>query len=92
MAVRNVTLEKTIRKLLEEKKYQTLKDILVTLEPADISAVFQEQDEERAPLLFRLLPVPLFEPLALSSLPLLPFLRKSANIPWRTKRPRANKE
>ncbi|MBP5239332.1 MAG: magnesium transporter, partial [Oscillospiraceae bacterium] len=56
MAVRNVTLEKTIRKLLNEKKFQTLRDILVTLEPADISAVFQEQDEERAPLLFRLLP------------------------------------
>ena len=56
MAVRNVTLEKTIRKLLDEKKYQTLKDILVTLEPADISAVFQEQNKERVPLLFRLLP------------------------------------
>ena len=46
MAVRNVTLDKTIRKLLNEKKYQTLKDILVTLEPADISAVFEELDEE----------------------------------------------
>ena len=56
MAVRNVTLEKTIRKLLDEKKYQTLKDILVTLEAADISAVFEELDEERTPLLFRLLP------------------------------------
>ncbi|MBO5543880.1 MAG: magnesium transporter [Oscillospiraceae bacterium] len=56
MAARNVTVEKTIRKLLEEKKYQTLKDILVTLEPADISAVFEELDEERTPLLFRLLP------------------------------------
>ncbi|MCR5136642.1 MAG: magnesium transporter [Oscillospiraceae bacterium] len=56
MTTRNVTLEKTIRKLLDEKKYQTLKDILVTLEPADISAVFEEQDEERVPLLFRLLP------------------------------------
>ena len=56
MAVRNVTLQKTIRKLLDEKKYQTLKDVLVTLEPADISAVFEELDEERTPLLFRLLP------------------------------------
>ena len=56
MTTRNVTLEKTIRKLLDEKKYQTLKDILVTLEPADISAVFEEQDEDRMPLLFRLLP------------------------------------
>ena len=56
MAVRNVTLDKTIRKLLNEKKYQTLKDILVTLEPADISAVFEELDEEQMTLLFRLLP------------------------------------
>ena len=56
MAVRNVTLEKTIGALLESKKYQTLKDILVTLEPADIAAVFEELNEDRAPLLFRLLP------------------------------------
>ena len=56
MAVRNVSLEKTIRKLLDEKKYPTLKDVLITLEPADISAVFEELDEERTPLLFRLLP------------------------------------
>ena len=56
MAARNVTVEKTIRKLLDEKKYQTLKDILITLEPADISVVFEELDEERTPLLFRLLP------------------------------------
>ena len=56
MAVSNVTLEKTIRKLLDEKKYPTLKDVLIPLEPADISAVFEELDEERTPLLFRLLP------------------------------------
>ena len=56
MEVRNVTMDKTIRKLLAEKKYQTLKDILITLEPADISAVFEELDEDRMPLLFRLLP------------------------------------
>ena len=51
-----VQFEKTIRTLLDEKKYQTLKDILVTMEPADIAAVFEELDEERMPLLFRLLP------------------------------------
>ena len=56
MAERNVTLEKTMRALLDDKKYQTLKDILVTLEPADIAAVFSELDKERVPLLFRLLP------------------------------------
>ena len=56
MAVHNVTVEKTILALLDEKKYQTLKDLLVTLAPADIAAVFEELDEERMPLLFRLLP------------------------------------
>ena len=56
MAVHNVTVEKTIRSLLDAKKYQTLKDVLVTLEPADIAAVFEELDKERNPLLFRLLP------------------------------------
>ena len=56
MAVHSVTVEKTILALLEEKKYQTLKDILVTMEPADIAAVFEELREEKIPLLFRLLP------------------------------------
>ena len=39
MAVHNVTVEKTIRSLLDAKKYQTLKDVLVTLEPADIGDI-----------------------------------------------------
>jgi len=47
---------KTIKKLLDEKKYQTLKDVLVTMEPADVAAVFEDIEEERMPLLFRLLP------------------------------------
>ena len=54
--IRTVKLEKTVRKLLEEKKYKTLRDILITLEPADISAIFEELEKESAPLLFRLLP------------------------------------
>ncbi|MCR5664391.1 MAG: magnesium transporter [Oscillospiraceae bacterium] len=56
MAAHNVTLEKTIQALLEEKKYQTLKDVLTTMNPADIAGVFEELDEGRMPLLFRLLP------------------------------------
>ena len=56
MAVRSIPMEKTINALLDSKKYQTLKDVLVTLEPADVAAVFEDLDEERAPLLFRLLP------------------------------------
>ncbi|MBO5557017.1 MAG: magnesium transporter [Oscillospiraceae bacterium] len=51
----NITVEKTIKALLDEKKYPALKDILATMEPADIAALFESLDEERMPLLFRLL-------------------------------------
>ncbi len=56
MAVQTATFEKTFRALLDEKKYQTVKDVLVTMEPADIAAVLEDFGEERMPLLFRLLP------------------------------------
>ena len=56
MTMHSAPMEKTIRALLDAKKYQTLKDILVTWEPADLAAIFEEMDEERTPLLFRLLP------------------------------------
>lgn len=46
----------TIEKLLEEKKYASLRDILTTINPADIALIFAEIEEEKLPLLFRLLP------------------------------------
>ena len=49
-------VEKAIEAMLEEKKYATLRDILVTMNSADIAAVFASQDETRLPVLFRLLP------------------------------------
>ena len=52
----NVTLTETIKKLLEEKKYSTLKDILTTMMPFDIAAVFSELQSEKTPILFRILP------------------------------------
>ena len=52
----NVTLTETIKKLLEEKKYNTLRDILVTMMPYDIAAVFEELQDEKMPILFRILP------------------------------------
>lgn len=51
-----VTVESTLKVLLDGKKYSTLKDILVTMNGADIAAVFEEIPEEKIPLLFRLLP------------------------------------
>ena len=56
MMQHNVTVSKTIKALMDEKKYQSTKDILLTMNPADIAAVFEELAEERMPLLFRLLP------------------------------------
>ena len=51
----NVTLTQTIKKLLEEKKYSTLRDILITMMPYDIAAVFEELQDEKMAILFRIL-------------------------------------
>ncbi len=59
MAEHSVTVESTLSALLEEKKYSSIRDILTTMNPADIASVFDELEEERLPLLFRLLPMEL---------------------------------
>lgn len=56
MADHTVTMEATLLALLNEKKYFSLRDILTTMNPADIAAIFDELEEDRLPLLFRLLP------------------------------------
>ena len=56
MAEHNVTMESTLKVLLRDKKYSTLRDILITMNPADVAAIFEEIGDERIPLLFRLLP------------------------------------
>ena len=56
MANVNVTIENMLRALIEGKKYRTLKDVLVTMNPADIALVLEEFDEESVTLIFRLLP------------------------------------
>ena len=49
-------LKKTIEELLENKNYTELKNILVAMNGADISSLFEDLPENRIPLLFRLLP------------------------------------
>ena len=56
MAERTITIEATIAALVANKRYATLRDILVTMNPADVAAVFEELDQAALPLLFRLLP------------------------------------
>ena len=51
-----VVLAGTITSLLEGKKYSTLRDVLVTMNPTDIASLFEDLDEKKIPLLFRLLP------------------------------------
>nr|WP_296169615.1 magnesium transporter [uncultured Ruminococcus sp.] len=52
----NVTLTETIKVLLDDKKFSTLRDILVTMKPYDIAAVFENLQDEKMPILFRILP------------------------------------
>ena len=56
MTERFEIVEKALIKMLEDKKYATLRDVLVTMNPADIAALFLSIEEAKIPLLFRLLP------------------------------------
>ncbi|MDO4836172.1 MAG: magnesium transporter [Clostridia bacterium] len=49
-------LATAITSLIESKKYGTLRDILVTMNAADIAALFEDLEPELLPRLFRLLP------------------------------------
>lgn len=51
-----VSLFETITTLLEKKRYASLRDILTTMNPVDIAAVFEDIGNEKCALLFRLLP------------------------------------
>ena len=56
MAERFEIVEKALLRMLEDKKYATLRDILVTMNPSDIAALFADLEEKQIPLMFRLLP------------------------------------
>ena len=55
MAERFEIVEKALIKMLEDKKYITLRDILLTMYPSDIAAIFSNLEEKQIPLMFRLL-------------------------------------
>ena len=56
MAERFDIVERALIKMLEDKKYATLRDILTTMNPSDIAGIFEGLEESQIPLLFRLLP------------------------------------
>ena len=56
MAERFEIVEKALLKMLEDKKYASLRDILVTMNPSDVAALVDGREEKQIPLMFRLLP------------------------------------
>ena len=56
MVERFEIVEKAILKMLEDKKYAALREILVVMNPSDIAVLFSGMEENQIPLLFRLLP------------------------------------
>ena len=55
MTERFVLVEQALSKMLEDKKYAALRDMLVTMNPSDIAALFADLGQGQLPLLFRLL-------------------------------------
>lgn len=51
-----ISFSKTIETLLKNKKYSSLRDVLSSMNEADIAELFSDVKEESLPLLFRLLP------------------------------------
>ncbi len=56
MAERFEIVEKALLQMLEDKKYKTLRDILGTMNPSDIAAIFDDLEQRQIPVVFRLLP------------------------------------
>ncbi len=56
MTERFEIVEKALVKMLEEKKYATLRDVLITMNPADIAAMLSGLRENKISVIFRLLP------------------------------------
>lgn len=49
-------IQNTILSLIENKKFSSVKDILITMNSADIAVLFEDIDKDNLPKIFRLLP------------------------------------
>ncbi len=52
----NVLLENTILSLIENRKFASLKDVLISMNSVDIAALLENTDKELLPKIFRMLP------------------------------------
>ena len=53
---RDVLLTEMIMRLIEGKKYASVRDAMETMHAADIAAILEDCQKEQVPLIFRLLP------------------------------------
>lgn len=56
MSQERVTIQDTLKILVDSKRYAALKDILLTMNPADVSVILESLTNEQITILFRLLP------------------------------------
>ena len=56
MAEKFEIVTRVIHKMLDEKKYAALRDLLVVMYPSDIAELFGDAERNQIPLMFRLLP------------------------------------
>ena len=56
MTERFEIVKTTLVRMLEDKKYKTLREVLTTMNPSDIAAIFDELEASQCLRLFRLLP------------------------------------
>ncbi len=56
MAERFEIMEKALLKMLDEKKYLPLREMLSTMNPSDVAGLFADIEDSKIPLAFRLLP------------------------------------
>lgn len=56
MSISTVDLTAMVTSLLDDKKYATIRDILLTMQPVDIALLCEDLPTQKYPLVFRLLP------------------------------------
>lgn len=56
MAKNIISLTDTVNTLLDNKKYATIRDILLTIQAVDVAVIFEDLSPQKISLLFRLLP------------------------------------
>ena len=55
-SIQEIVIQSDLKVLFDGKKYSVLREVLSTMNPADIAALFTDLQDQKISLLFRLLP------------------------------------